>query len=490
MKHLGLIVALFGVCLVETLPAVDLGQTPPPKEPLSVWSKQWLEEVVPYIITAAERSVFLSLPNEAERGKFIQNFWDKKDPNRETPENEFKIAYYKRIALANKFFGTGGIAGWKTDRGKIFILLGPPQEIQRDFNASSDILSSNVSREIWNYWNLPNPKLPYNLEVAFVDKFNTGHFMLESGVVPTPGGSTPFDINSMTYAFDQMELAADAMKNPFENSRKLQELITTQVTYNLIPLRYEAFCFKGTENSDYIPFTIEIPYSKLTPKIIEKKYYYSLTMMVSLSNPLGQSLFQKIQDINFDHPPEDIPRLENTTRLIQMALDWEPGDYKIHLLVLDNFSGKIGSSHQDLSLANYAASGLTCSDIILSQEIETLSAKENVSRPRPYLHPAKLDRIFTSGRDLDLYFEVYNVSLNPETGLNSLTVEYVLLRDGRVLAQVPSPAIKPSSQKDCRVETSLKLKNLKPGEYALKINVTDEIMKRSISKEINFRIIE
>ena len=77
------------------------------KEPLSEWSKQWLEEVVPYIITDAEKSVFLSLPNEVERGRFINQFWEKRDPDPNTPENEFKIAYYKRIAIANKRFSSG-----------------------------------------------------------------------------------------------------------------------------------------------------------------------------------------------------------------------------------------------------------------------------------------------------------------------------------------------------------------------------------------------
>jgi len=69
---------------------------------MSEWSKQWLEEVVPYIITDAEKEFFLNLPNEVERGKFIERFWKKRDPNPQTPENEFKLDYYKRIASATK----------------------------------------------------------------------------------------------------------------------------------------------------------------------------------------------------------------------------------------------------------------------------------------------------------------------------------------------------------------------------------------------------
>lgn len=92
---------------------------------------------MPYIITEAEKAVFLSLPNEVKRGKFIKRFWEKRDPQPLTSVNEFKIPYHKRISLANRLFGTAGTAGWRLNKGKIYILLGPPQEIQRDFNPTS-----------------------------------------------------------------------------------------------------------------------------------------------------------------------------------------------------------------------------------------------------------------------------------------------------------------------------------------------------------------
>src|SRR4030042_6976206 len=68
------------------------------KEPLSAASKQWLDEVVPYIITAREKEVFLSLPTELDRGQFIETFWKKRAPNPKPPENEFKLEHYRRIA--------------------------------------------------------------------------------------------------------------------------------------------------------------------------------------------------------------------------------------------------------------------------------------------------------------------------------------------------------------------------------------------------------
>lgn len=464
------------------------------KEPLSKWSKQWLEEVVPYIITDIEKSVFINLPNEIERGKFIEKFWEKRDPDPRTPENEFKIAYYKRITLANKFFGTSGIEGWQTDRGKIYILLGPPNEIQRDLSPSETVFSSfHGPKETWNYWGLRNPRLPYNLEFIFVDEYGTGNYILESSLTLREQSRENFDISSIHYHFNQMEILAEAMKNPFESEKEFQEIITTQVTYNLIPLKYDLFCLKGTEKTTYIPVVIEIPYSKLSNKKIEDKYYYSLTLMVNLRNRIGQNLFQKSRDINFNHSPTELPSLEDEIYRIQTVLFLEPGDYKIYLLILDNFSGKIGSSQQEISVRKFGMDELALSDIILSRGKYDAKGKKLESTERSLLKREiflDITKIFKSGQELNIYFEIYNLSLNHETGLNNFRVEYFFLRNGKLLAQVPYPKSDQTNQKDCRVQTSLKLRNFKSGEYVLQVKVTDENLRKSITKEIQFQIIE
>ena len=91
--------------------------------------KKWLNNDVPYIITGAEKKAFLALQTDEERENFIENFWRRRDPNPDTEENEFREQYYERIAYANEHY-TSGIPGWKTDRGRIYITWGKPDEIQ------------------------------------------------------------------------------------------------------------------------------------------------------------------------------------------------------------------------------------------------------------------------------------------------------------------------------------------------------------------------
>ena len=90
--------------------------------------KRWLSEEVPYIITDEERAAFKKLSTDDEREQFIEQFWERRNPNPGSPENEFKEEYYRRIAYANEHYASG-IPGWKTDRGRIYITWGPPDEI-------------------------------------------------------------------------------------------------------------------------------------------------------------------------------------------------------------------------------------------------------------------------------------------------------------------------------------------------------------------------
>jgi len=454
------------------------------KEPLSKWSKQWLEEVVPYIITDVEKTFFINLPTEEERGKFMENFWKKRDPDPKTPENEFKLEYYRRIALANKFFGASGIRGWRTDRGKIFILLGPPNEIQRDMSPSQMGFSAfHGTKEVWNYWGLSNPRLPYNMEFAFVDKLGMGNYVLERSVRLGEMGSDPFDIGSMHVYFDYMEYMSEAMRNPFENLDKLRGIVTTQVTYDRIPIKYDLFYLKGSAERTHIPLAIEIPYSALTQKEIEGEYHFSLTVLIDVSNKLGQIIFEWSKDIKFKHTSADFESLKDETLRVQTSLSLEAEAYRIHLLALDNFSGKIGTLHQEFSVPGFSIEGLSMSDIILSSE--RIAVKQQVGSAEMKML-TEVRQTFRPGEELNVYFEIYNLKLNPETNVNNFSVEYFFFHGGKLLSQVSSPPGEQTSDKDCTIQTSFRIKNFKLGVYTLRVKVVDSNSGGSAIKEIRF----
>lgn len=160
--------------------------------------QRWPSEEVPYIITDEERSAFKKLSTDEEREAFIEQFWDRRNPNPGSPQNQFKEEYYRRIAFANEHFAAN-VPGWKTDRGRIYILYGPPDEI--DSHPDGRVVGVNNSAkpfEIWRYRLIREYAPPkqvtvqgrtelkaqttdrLNVTTKFVDVCSCGDYRLES----------------------------------------------------------------------------------------------------------------------------------------------------------------------------------------------------------------------------------------------------------------------------------------------------------------------
>ncbi len=139
-------------------------------------ARKWLDEEVVYIITPKEREVFLKLASDKERDIFIEAFWKQRDPTPGTPKNEFREEHYRRVAYATKMYGRSTpLPGWKTDRGRIYILLGEPKSIEQ-FDAVQNIYPT----EIWSYLGDPALGLPPAFNVIFFKEHGTGDYILYS----------------------------------------------------------------------------------------------------------------------------------------------------------------------------------------------------------------------------------------------------------------------------------------------------------------------
>ena len=112
--------------------------------------KKWVDEDVRWIITDQERADFLKLSNDKQRDDFVKAFWARRDPTPGTPQNGFKEEHYRRLAYANEHFAAG-VPGWKTDRGRVYIVYGPPDTVEShraDVNVAGDAVYPN---EVWHY---------------------------------------------------------------------------------------------------------------------------------------------------------------------------------------------------------------------------------------------------------------------------------------------------------------------------------------------------
>jgi GWxTD domain-containing protein len=135
--------------------------------------EKWLQTDALYLITGNEKEVALTLKTEVEQERFVESFWQRRDPQPETEINEFREEYYERIAYANEHFASG-IPGWKTDRGKIYILYGKPERTEKGRAGFEE--NENVLYEKWFYKQITGGGA--NLQLTFIDPIETKEFRL------------------------------------------------------------------------------------------------------------------------------------------------------------------------------------------------------------------------------------------------------------------------------------------------------------------------
>jgi GWxTD domain-containing protein len=135
--------------------------------------KKWLNEDVAYILTDEEWQAWNRLATDDEREQFIEQFWLRRDPTPDTAENEYKEEHYRRIAYANERYASG-IPGWKSDRGHIYIVFGPPDEIESHPSGRYHGTTTTYPFEKWRYRWIEG--IGTDIEIEFVDKSGSGEY--------------------------------------------------------------------------------------------------------------------------------------------------------------------------------------------------------------------------------------------------------------------------------------------------------------------------
>ncbi len=263
---------------------------------LSKTYRKWLDEDVRWIITDEERSAFMQLSNDEERDQFIEAFWQRRDPTPDTEENEFKEEHYRRIAYANEHFAAG-IPGWKSDRGRIYIVFGPADEIESHPSGGSYERpmeegggeTSTFPFEQWRYRYLEG--IGQEVIIEFVDSCMCGDYHMtmdrseKDALKYTPNagltlyeqmgmankadrftggngieqlGQSPFNKDIQTKEFDRLEQFAKLQAAPAVKFKDLEEVVSHKISVNLMPFDVRADFVKVTSDTVLVPVTIQI----------------------------------------------------------------------------------------------------------------------------------------------------------------------------------------------------------------------------------------
>ncbi|MGB7294582.1 MAG: GWxTD domain-containing protein [Candidatus Aminicenantales bacterium] len=427
---------------------------------------KWLEEEVPYIISPAERDVFLKLRSDRERDLFIEAFWKHRDTNPATEENEFRREHYRRIGHANRYYGrVTPKPGWKTDRGRIYIILGEPTEVQ-EFEGGGGIHGT----EVWFYQNQAEKGLPSGFYLVFFQKKGIGDHILYSPVEHGPMALlTTYwgDPMNVLEAYDQLyevqpSLAAVAMSlipgeqstvfgRPSLSSQMLLQRVETAswktvedryarkfLEYkDIVEVEYSANyidsdslvrVFQAPNGLTFIHYSLEL--TRLS--VAEHDGLFSTTFRLNgtLTAEDGRLVYQfeKALAPQFDRSQFD--NVQYQPFVIHDMIPVVPGSYRLSILVKNEISKEFTAAEQALSVPGRNA-GLRVMPLLLAYKAVPAAPAPDRSRPfqlagRQFY--AQANRVFVRSDTLALLCQVLDI---PEEVKDGGECVFTILQDGR-----------------------------------------------------------
>jgi len=491
--------------------------------------KTWLNEDVVYIITPEERTAFLQLETNEERESFIEQFWLRRSTNPDLPTNDFKEEHYRRIAYANEHFASG-IPGWKTDRGRIYIIWGPPDEIESHptggtYDRPMEEGGGSTTTYPWETWRYRYLEgIQENVILEFVDPSSSGEYhltmdpsekdallhvpgaglsLLESmGMasktdrftrsdgtnLPTALGGTPASLDE----FNRLELYAKVQRPPEVKYKDLEAIVTSHMVRDALKFQYRTDFMKVTSDTVLVPVSIQIPNNQLSFKSKEGVHSAELNIFGRVST-LTDKVVQTFEDpVIKDYPDSLFSQAVKQQSIYQKALPLRPGLYRLDIVVKDVNSGNVGAVNTRLAVPRYDENKLEASTLILADQIERVPAKQigtgqfvlGSSKVRP-----KLDASFSPSEKMGIYLQVYNLKPDEKTHKSDASFVYTVKRgDQQVMQFKETSADMKQTGEQVTIERLLPLATLTPGKYTLEVSATDKLAQSTISRSADFTV--
>jgi len=410
--------------------------------------EKWLNEEVVYIITPREKEVFLKLQTDRERDLFIEAFWSQRDTLFGKPKGESKKEHYSRINYVNHFFGRGTPKpGWRTDRGRIYIILGEPNDVQK-FEGKTQTYPS----EVWFYQGKTNLGLPPGFNLVFYQESFTGEYRLYS-----PARDGPQALLTSYYGDPMDYLAAYQQLREFEPD-------LANVSLSLIPGEGDAVTGRPTLSSDIliqrvetVPVNqikdryaqkfleykdiVEVEYStnyiesdssvkvikdpsgiyfvhyaiepdRLSVDSYENKYFTTLKVNGTVSNLEDKIIYQFGKDFSLNFNEERLKSISRQPLSLRDMFPLIPGNYKLSILVKNEASKEFTSIERTLVIPQ-EEDMLQMTSLILGYDLKKDEKQQAGLRPfqigksQIYIHA---NRIFVRQDTLVAAFQIHGMN--------------------------------------------------------------------------------
>ena len=506
------------------------------KQELSKTYKKWLDEDVVYIITDEERAAFKQLSNDEERDNFIEAFWQRRDPTPDTEENEFKEEHYRRIAYANEHFAAG-IPGWKTDRGRTYIVFGPADEIESHPSGGSYERpmeegggeTSTFPFEQWRYRYIEG--IGQEVIIEFVDTCMCGDYHMtidrseKDALKYTPNGGltlweqlgmsskasrftnggmeqlgqSPFNKDLQTKQFDRLEQYAKLQAAPPVKFKDLEEVVSHKINVNLMPFDVRADFVKVTSDTVLVPVTIQVKNRDVTFQNkdgVERGTVNIFGRVTTLTGRIAQTFEDTVQ---VDVPVELLPKTAENSSVYWKALPLKPGRYRFDIVVKDVNGDRVGTWQRGIVVPDFSEEKLASSSLILADQMEPVPTKNvgtgsfviGTTKVRPRVAPSDGKPVsFKRDQKLNFWMQVYNLTVDDKTHKPSATIEYNVTdaNNKPVIHTVESTDTMGNVGDQVTLQKTLSAANLRPGQYKIEIKVNDNLSKQTVDPTATFAV--
>jgi len=500
--------------------------------------KKWLDEDVSWIITDEEAKAFKSLANDEERDQFIEQFWLRRNPNPDSPENEFRDEHYARIAYANEHFAAGK-PGWMTDRGHIYIAYGKPDSIDSHPSGGSyerpmEEGGGNTSTfpfETWHYRYLEG--VGDNIDIEFVDTCMCGDYHAtidrseKDALKHVPGagqtlyeqtgqakqsdrfsgggleqlGNGPLSSMQQSKQFDRLDTFAKLFAPPPVKFADLDQFLTSSKILNGPPFLFDVRTdyVKLTNDTVMVPLTLQIRAGDVTYSSKDGDSTGTVNILGRVSN-INHRVIQTFEDtVAIETPTDLLAQTKNGVRVYWKALPLPPGRYKVEIAIKDvNNPDHVGIWRRSLDVPKFDEDRLASSSLILADQMERVPSKDvgtgnfviGNTKLRPRVPPTISTPVtFHRAQNLNFWMQVYNLGISDSTKKNDATIEYQILdlATNKQILDVQDSAGKMNPNADqLTLEKTMPLASLEPGRYQVTIKVNDGISKQQIAQSAPF----
>ena len=415
--------------------------------------KKWLEEEVVYIISRIEKDVFRQLETDRERELFIEAFWKHRDQILGTPENEYKSEHYRRINHANFNFGrTVAKPGWRTDQGRVYIILGEPRQIER-FIGETEIYNS----EIWSYSGLAKYGLPPLFNLVFFQKQGSGEYVLYSPTSDGPqslmtrywGDSADYYsayrelINhaptlakvslslipgeESPYYTGRPSLASETLiQNIYEKPRKevkdryaekflyFKDIIEVEYSANYIDNESSIKVLKSPSGTYFVHYVVEL--MSFSVQQIADAYSTYISVNGNVSDLDGKTIYQYERSFSFKVDEEQLKNINHKPFDLYDMFPLLPGEYKLSIILKNEVSKEFTSLEKNIIIPE-DSSLLRMGPLILSYKMEHVPSESRSLKPfkiENNLIYSQPNKVFHPQEELILFFQILGLTSDLE----------------------------------------------------------------------------